>query len=148
MKRKILCMLEVLCIIVIPIIIFIQLWIGWKCIYESFRIELILNDSNKKVVEKCLTNSEYNNLENVDKIQFIAASHHDRYVLYYSDGHEIAFNGNCYKELRKYIEENGQSFYYSYFIVFGCLAVILIIIITLKTMVTRRLNMLDNSEND
>ena len=147
MKRKTLCVIETFCIIIIPVFIVIQLWIGWKYIYESFRIELVIDDSNQKDIEKYLQNGQYGNLNNIDKIQLINAFHHDRYVLYYKDGNEINFNDDNYKELKEYIIENGKSFSCYYIIIFLCLFIIFVLVISIKIKVTRMINIIDNSEN-
>lgn len=143
LKRKKLCMIELFCIILIPIIVLAQIFIICRYIYEIFRCEIIVDSNNQKRLEEIIQDSKYNNLENVNKIQYISAIHHDRYVVYYNDGSEVAFTNDNYEELRDYIQNNGKEYGSIYYILFICSVIIFIVIIIIKHIVKKEIEKID-----
>lgn len=145
--RIILCIIETLCIICIPIVIGLSIYFGWNKLRESLIYQLDINEQNKTKIEMYLQDSlERENLEGANRIQYYAKLHHTEYTVYYDDGFEDSFINDDIGELRKYIIEKGTSLEDKYKILLSGSNILCILIIISKVVIGATINKIDKLE--
>lgn len=103
MKRTIVCIIETICIICIPIFIALPFYFKWNSYKESFKYELEINEQNKSKIETYVKNNlERESLEGAVKIQYYSKLHHNEYTIYYDDGFQDTFMNDDIDDLLGY----------------------------------------------